>query len=235
MGFEPEEERMPTVYVSVLKGSLTTRAKENEAGAVKRENKNGVIVWEHHHKNGVSGVLQNITAAKNPRIDKNPWEFIIELRDATTKFKISIPADSRYGDDLACKIPSLEYGVQTVVKPFDFEDKENKEKKITGISFIQDGAKVPRFITKENPMGRPVLEKEVDDDEYKIFQLQVRKFYREMVLHHSNTEKGVPAQISTAATETASSQAPPPAGDEDDLPFIITALLGIGPFLQFMI
>lgn len=228
MGFNPEEERMPTVYVSIFDGNLITRAKENEAGAVSRVNKEDRTVWEHHHKNGLTGNLVNITASQNPRIAKNPWEFIIEMRDAAKRYLISVSADSRYGEDLACKIPSLEYGKETKIKPFDFENPEDKEKKIIGISFIQEGAKVPRFITKDNPMGRPQTEGRLDDDDYKIHMVKVKKFYREIVLNHGNPDKGSPAPISSEASQPATSAlqpnnefdkgAPTPTEEDDELP-----------------
>lgn len=229
MGFDPEQERMPTVYVSIFDGNLITRAKETDQGAVSRVNKESKTVWEHHHKNGLSGTLMNITAAQNQRIAKNPWEFIIEMRDAAKRYIISVAADSRYGEDLACKIPSLEYGKETKVKPFDFENPDDKEKKIIGITFIQEGAKVPRFITKDNPMGRPQTEGRLDDDDYKIHMVKVKKFYREIVMAHGNPDKGKPEAVSSEASQPATTSAVKPNGDfdrgapppteEDDLPF----------------
>lgn len=220
MGFNPPADRLPIIYVSVFDGNLTTRAKPNEEGAVERENKEGRKVWEHHHKDGLTGILLNITAAKNPRINKNPWEYLIEMRDNKNKFVIAIPAESRYGDDLACKVPAIKYGVSTVINPYHFTDKDNKEKKIIGVTIMQEGTKVPRCITKENPMGRPETDGQLDDDDYKAFKIKERKFYREIVQHHSNTlTTQEEVKVSSAATQTSSDQPPAASGEEDDLPF----------------
>ena len=98
-----------------------------------------------------------------------------------------MPADSKYGDNLACKVPNIKMNVETTITPYDFEDKVEKNsagkyRKHTGITFVQNGIKIPVAITKENPQGRPEPGSDkMDEEEYKIYMIRVRKFYRELV------------------------------------------------------
>ena len=173
MGFETEQSR--ATFIGIFAGKLTIRANEGDEGAVSRENKNGVKVWEHHYPK-FTGTLTNVECTKH---EKMGYQYVISLDDVGTTYKLSIGVESKYGDSFVCKLLSLKRGEVLTFAPYDFE---KDGKKNVGISILRDGEKIPALITRENPNGRPQPESErLDEDDYKAYMIKVRKFYRSLV------------------------------------------------------
>lgn len=211
------------IYANIFSGKISVQAKEGEEGAISRVNKNNKTVWEKHYPS-ITGILESIEVRKNEHL--KAYEYVLHLSDVGEHYYLSIPADSKYGDTFAKKVPNLKFGIKLTVKPYDFTDKENKKR--TGINLLQSGwpeDKVPYFFTKENPAGMPWLESQVDEEEYKIFKLQLGKFLREAVAKHAEAAGNIFAKknnanenkASTANSETITDVTP--ITDNDDLPF----------------
>ena len=177
MGFGTQKQR--ATYVSITGGKLAVRATEGEEGAVSRVNKNNETVWEKLYPS-IEGMLESLEVYKN---EKSGWQYVITLDDVGEIYKITVPCESKYGDNLACKIGALKKGEVYTFKPYDFEDKQlknsaGKPMRQTGLSISRGQEKIQMTITKENPQGRPVATGKLDDEDYKVFLIQVRKFYR---------------------------------------------------------
>ena len=183
MGLEQHKSERKT-YVNIVGGKFATKAEENAEGAVSRVNKNSKTVWEYLH-DSLSGTIESIIVQKNEKL--GAYEYVIDVNDVGNHYSVSVPAESKYGDSLASKVPNIEINVWTKLQPYDFEDKTKinpntgKPQKQTGISIVQNDVKVASAYTKENPNGLPQMEGKLDEEEYKIFKIQQRKFYRNMV------------------------------------------------------
>lgn len=185
MGLIPDNYQKK-IYANIFSGKISIQSKEGEEGAVSRQNKNNKTVWEKHYP-ALSGILESIEVRKNEHL--KAYEYVLHLSDVGEHYYLSIPADSRYGDNFAKKALNLKFGIELTVKPYDFEDKETTKKR-TGVNLLQDGwpdNKVPAYFTKEDPKGMPILIDQVDEEEYKIFKLQLNKFLREAVEKHSTS------------------------------------------------
>lgn len=173
MGFETEQSR--ATFMGIFAGKLTIRAKEGDEGAVARENKNGVKVWEFHYPK-FTGTLVNVECIKH---EKMGYQYVISLDDIGTTYKLSVAVESKYGDNFACKLLSLKKGDTLTIAPYDFEKDGRKN---VGLSIVRGGEKIPALITKETPNGRPQPEAEkMDEEDYKVYMIKVRKFYRGLV------------------------------------------------------
>lgn len=220
--------RESKIYVNVVGGKLAIRAKDAAQKAADgtiattriSENKTTGEKKEVHEfiYDELSGRLESIKCEKNETLQA--YQYILTLDDIGSKYSLSIPADSKYGDSLAVKMPNLLKGSMLVVKPYDFEDKKElnphtgKPKRVVGIAINQDGEKVGPYYTKENPNGRPLTEEgQMDEDEWKIYMLKLRKFYR--------AEAAKWAEKNSVSAE-ASSPSPAPFSEDDaddQLPF----------------
>jgi hypothetical protein len=183
MGFGEQKTGGSTTYVNIVGGKLSIRAKEGDDGAVSRTNKNDVVVWERHYPN-LTGALINVDCKMNEKLKAN--EYIITIDDVGTTYKLSIPCDSNYGDSFIVRLPNLKLNQFYTFTPFDFEDKTKKNRKgepmkIIGISIKQGDDKIQPFYTREEPKDRPVGEENMDADDYKVYQIKLRKFYRGLV------------------------------------------------------
>lgn len=204
MGFGTDNRELKT-YVNIFGGKLAVQAKEGDEFAISRTNKNNKVVWEKHYPD-LTGILESVIVNKNEHL--KAWEYVIHLSDIGMHYYISIPAESRYGDNFAKKAPNLKFKQELTIKPYDFEDKKDGKKRI-GVGLLQDGfpdRKVPLFYTKETPHGMPVLTEKVDEEAYKIHTIQLNKFLRETV-----------EKLNTTKTELSKEN--PATNDNSDLPF----------------
>ncbi len=191
MGFGTDNRELKT-YVNIFGGNLSIQAKEGEEGAVSRVNKKDKTVWEKHYPD-LTGILESVEVNKNEHL--KAWEYVLHLSDVGMHYYISIPCESRYGENFAKKAPHLKFGQELTVKPYDFLDKTDNKKRI-GVGLLQEGfpdKKLPVYYTKENPNGMPVLLEKVDEEAYKIHNIQLNKFLREEVAKLSKP-KDVPAE-----------------------------------------
>lgn len=203
---QPHNNQLKT-YVNIFGGNLSIQAKEGDEGAVSRKNKKDVTVWEKHYPD-LTGILESIEVKKNEHL--KVWEYVVHLSDVGMHYYLSIPCESRYGENFAKKALNLKFGQDLTVKPFDFVDKEGKKR--IGVSLLQDGhleRKVPMYFTKEDPKGLPVLLEKVDEEAYKIHNIQLNKFLREAVEAFAKP-KDVPAENTNTTVETK---------DDSGLPF----------------
>lgn len=208
------------IYANIFSGKISIQSKEGEEGAISRTNKNNKTVWEKHFP-AIQGILESIEVRKNEHL--KAYEYVLHISDVGEHYYLSIPVDSKYGDTFAKKVPNLKFGIEVTVKPFDFEDRETGKKR-TGVNLLQDGwpdNKVPYYFTKDNPQGMPWLETKVDEEEYKIYKLQLNKFLREAVEKHSKAA-GTPLKTPETSIKEqviAKNEVKFDDGTSQDLPF----------------
>lgn len=201
MGFTNSNSDRKT-FVNIINGKLTVKTDKENALAVARKNKKEETVYEIHHDK-LTGTIQSMT------INKNDFgkQLEIEISDVEAKFLLTIPVESKYFDSFAAKIGNVNLSVEVTIAPYSFQPKDSDTKR-TGINLYQDGNKVEYFFSETNPQGKPFPKAEkLDEDEWKIFKLQERKFYCEFI-----TNLGLP-EPENARKDMSKEE------DNSDLPF----------------
>jgi hypothetical protein len=241
MGFGQETNRNAT-FVNIVGGKFAVKCNEDTPNAVSRKNKKEETVWELNYPD-LTATLKSVSCEKNEKLGS--WQYKVTLDDFGDTYILNVPCESKYGDNLACKVPNLKVNNVYTFKPYDFEDKVKKNNytgkpmKQTGIS-ITDASKekIASAFTSEVPNGRPTPTERMDEDEYKIFQLQVRKFYRKVVDEFNggkNESQVVKAQNNASPTKEDVMARNNQNDDFQDLPFMITALIGLSTLVPMFI
>jgi hypothetical protein len=239
MGFSNNNQSSPKIYTNIVGGKLAVRT--DKAGNVApdgtiaktriAENKSTGEKKEVHEflYDELSGIIESVSCEKNEKL--KAYQYLVTIDDVGSKYIISIPADSKYGDSLATKLPNVKAGEYLTLKPYDFEDKNKinphngKPQKLVGISIVQNGVKIAPYYTQEQPNGRPLPSTErMDEDDFKIHMTIVRKFYRGEVsnwnLNQGAAKSTPPAPAATPSTsDSAVINDLPFDVDEDGSPF----------------
>jgi len=163
-------------------------------------------------------------------------EYVLTIDDIGTLYRLSIPCDSNYGDSFIVKLPNLKLNQIYTFTPYDFEDKERKKKdgspaRNTGVSIKLGEEKILPAFTKDNPNGRPQGQEGMDKDDYKVYQIQLRKFYRGVVSKFLESNVAPPAasqQQSSNNSQVSNNQ------DDSDLPFMILILVSLTAVIIFI-
>lgn len=159
MGLE-ETRSSNTTYLSIVGGRLVKRITQEEYNKGKDNGEEGLSerkltkgpnegdsVYEKQYR-GLSGF---VSSAKVESSDYGQ-QVILELIDDIT-YKVNIPLDSGYANDLMFKWPSVDLDMQLYISPWKFEDDEGKNR--MGMTLKQDGTKIDRYWTKDNPGELP--------------------------------------------------------------------------------
>lgn len=196
-------------FVNIINGKLTTKTEKDNALAVPRKNKKEEMVYEIHHDK-LSGTIVALAITKND-FGK---QLEITLSDVGDMFLLTIPVESKYFDSFAAKIGNVNLSEEVTIAPYSFQPKDADTKR-TGINLYQNGNKVDYYFSEDAPKGKPFPTKEkLDDDEWKIFKLQERKFYCEFI-SKLTAEAPVKSEPKSYTQEIESAPAP----YNDDLPF----------------
>ncbi len=210
MGLSNSESQKRT-YVNIVGGKLAIRAaKETDVApdgtkATKRivTNKSTGEQREAYEflYSELSATLEDIKVEKNEKLGS--YNYLIYLDDIGDKYIISIPVESKYGDSLAAKIHNIKNGIKTTIKPYDFTDNKKinqfngKPMHFVGQTIIQEDAKLDNYFSADTPNGRPEPETEsMDEEDYKIYMVKMRKFYKKEV--NNWREKNASVQVDAA-------------------------------------
>ena|SRR3990167_458709 len=189
-------DRTKRVFLNLVGGQWAEQVKEGTPNAVQRTNKKDKVVYELL-SDRCSGVI------KEMKIEKNDYgkHLVILMDDIGESYNISIPVDSKFFDSFCSKIGSANLHSNIELAPYSFESKEGN--RVMGMNLYQNGQKLGYYFSVEDPKGKPFNTERLDDEDWKVFKIQERKFYCEYI---SNI-KGSEPQEST------------PSKSGDDLPF----------------
>lgn len=187
-------------FVNILNGKLTVKCDKDAINAVSRKNKKEQEVWEQYHDK-LSGFIEDM------KIVATDFGKVLEinLRDAADLYTLNIPVESKYFDSFCAKIGNANLANEITIAPFSFQPKDKEHKQI-GISLYQNGVKLDYYFSSEEPKGKPFPQGKLDEEDWKVYKIQERKFY----------QKFIEILMQPKPTET-SRQEPQPQGD--DLPF----------------
>ncbi len=182
MGLNQSTQNDGTIYLTIVGGNIHQKVKQDTPGAAERINKKGDTVYELVHKNGITGYIEKL------EIEKGDYgkQLNIRIYDDTDRFQLSVPVESKYFDSFCAKIGNADFSKDITIRPFSFEPKENARKlpdgtiaKVTGMYLAHGETKIDYYFTPADDKGKPFIAEgeKLEDDDYKIFKLQERKFY----------------------------------------------------------
>lgn len=163
------------IYLNIIDGKITRKTNQDNAQAVARVNKKGETVYELHY-NKLEAKISGM------KIEKDDYgkKLVVELTEAADKYILSIPVESKFFDHFCAKIGNVDLSQLVIIAPYSFVPKGESGKK-SGLNFYQHGNKVDYFFTEAEPKGKPMASGKLDEDEWKIFKMQERKFYCEYI------------------------------------------------------
>lgn len=159
-------------FINIVGGRFAVKCTADTEGAVKRfSEKKKEDVYEL--------VYDSLTALiKEMKISKTDYGKFLELTTDDGE-QLSIPVESKYFDAFCSKIGNADLSKDVKIVPFSFE---SDGKKFIGLNIYQDGSKLEYFYSKEDPKGKPYpASDKLDEADWKIFKLQERKFFCEMI------------------------------------------------------
>jgi hypothetical protein len=203
-------EQTKKVYFSIVGGRFAERVTENTPNAIKRHSAkandgNGADVWEIQN-DYLSGYIKSLQIEAD---DKYGKRLKVLMTDTLEEYIINIPLDSKYFDHFCLKIKNADLTKEIKLSPYSFEDKKTG-KKVVGMNLFQGtnlDKKIDYYFTKEQTHGKPMPTENMDDEDYKVYKIQERKFFSKMI----EAIKIEAPQIQ----ETISKQ----ESESDDLPF----------------
>jgi len=229
-------------FLTIIDGKVTRKAKEGEANAVSRINKNQVTVWEVKY-DFISGILEDFSIEKNTNM-KDRLEIILSIRAGEKLYQFQVPLLDKFGQSLCARLSFLNLGQWFKFAPYSFHDKtkvnsKGEPKVISGMNVFTrgiDGVETKIIINKDNGPKTPEYPGAgADEEAIGMWKIQMNSFYKKLaaaelmrIKNIPASEQGAPAQTDQKASFEA--QAPEPTGTnltwggaalstDNDLPF----------------
>jgi len=160
-----EENNNTGKFLYIYDGKLTMKAKEGEAKAVERKNKNNEMIWEKYFFS-ISGKITNLAITTG----KFGNQLNISIVDGET-YILTLLCDSGYFSNFINKLDHIDVKKEIKISPYSLVDSKSGKKRI-GISLYQDNKKIEYFITKDKkPGGYPLWKDGFSEAQMKSFFL----------------------------------------------------------------
>lgn len=203
-------------YFNIQGFQFTVRAEEGAEGAkmrtIAKKDKTTKDVWEYLFRD-ISGHIKSIEI-KESKFGK---QYEIVIQDVADNMVIQIQTASGYADSLIARLSNIDPSLPVKLVPYSFIP-EGKTKKKEGVNIYQNDTKVDPAFTRENPNGQPQPQHpnaEMDEDEWKIYFMQLRKFYSKVAIEFNEKLKAG----AFAKNQESDSQNTDNLSLSDDLPF----------------
>lgn len=219
----PFGESQAKVFVSIIEGMFAVRSSEADTKAVKRELKNGTVVYERRYKT-LTGKIKEIGFRTNDFNGKKWDDLYLLIYDGADHYQLSMPFPGKYSISVLRTIKNVDLHSNITFAPWT---KTVNDKVKAALFFNLPGTKesVPWYYTKDLPNGLPELVPYTvpGSTEMKYSDVDRNKFFRSMI------ETDIAPKLRAIWYEqpgTAESVIPPVAaelpdlsGPDDDLPF----------------
>lgn len=144
------------IYLSIADGQLTRQHKEPTSETKSRTNKNGKLVHEEFFRD-ITGMLVGLSKKEN----EYGVNYQLKMQDGEEVYIIQMPYSSRYSASFLKALPNIDKALPVKLMPWSIVDKNDSNKKVTGITMWQDDGngltKILPAFTKEDPNGLPEM------------------------------------------------------------------------------
>lgn len=139
-------------FLSLFKGDIVQRVPSDTPGAIKRFTKSGKEVHELHF-NTLNGFIENVKVEDPPEDHKEYGRrWVFSIRDESNEYELGLPYSSSAANGILDRLMNVDFSKPVKIKSWYIEDDGNYKQHIT---VDQEGERIDKFFTKENPMGRP--------------------------------------------------------------------------------
>jgi hypothetical protein len=223
MGLTSSNTTTNKTFFSIIGGKFKQPSTEGTPGAEKRE-------WET--KDGKSGVKWEIThdnlEGKIVGLRYKDGDYgtslVVTIQNGNDMGELQISTKSRYYDDIAKKLKSIDLEKTVTLSPYDFEgqNKKGEDKKFTGITVIQGNEKVTSYYYdgKKNINKMPAVDKkekeELGDAYWTVYFAKVGAFLKKEV---EGIKVPEPTPIDPIDAAVPEEPKMPDTEEVDDLPF----------------
>lgn len=200
MGFSNSKSER-TTFANIVNGKFAIKTNQDNPNAVARVNKKNETVYEILHDKLEAKIV-------SMKIEKDDYgkKLVIELEEAADRYTLTLPVESKFFDHFCAKIGNVDRSQLVTIAPYSFVPRGEAQKK-SGLNFYQNGVKVEYYFTDKDTKGKPMpASAKLDEDEWKIFKMQERKFYCEYI-----------SKLDEPTTSQQNSK--PEPQDDDGLPF----------------
>jgi len=151
MGFKKHSNNKSN-YISVMEGKIVVKASEGDEGAVCRQNKNDVTVWEQLYDSYEGHITS--AAIKVSTDDRFPDQLIIEVTDKSTREKVNIAVSmtSKYSAKFFQVMRNIDLKRPVEFVPYHLP-KEESGKYVTGWNLYQGGTNPDNKLVSSFDLG----------------------------------------------------------------------------------
>lgn len=223
----PAKNQSQFIYVGVFEGKFVIRCKEDDPDPDKRSRKNklGEVIWEIPYGKLEDMMLADIREASHDQYGKS-WEIIMEA--GNDYYLLRLGKRSRLSSMFLSRLENIQLNKPFTLTSWYTDDEKNV------ITIWQDGEKVERAHSRENPNGLPEAKQTTVNGELVWDFSDQIKFYSGVVESLRPHMQGVDHDMQQVAQEQSkpapktkkkgpAKQQPATQGnlyeDEDDLPF----------------
>jgi len=196
-------------YLNIINGKLAQKVTPESEGAQKRtyKKKNGeeVTKYEKYYAT-IEGLLADVILQDSDFGE----QILIKLTpNNESEVIVQLPFNSREANKFLLKLPNINPKQLVKLSPYNFSDKEDKEKKIIGMNVFQNEVKIADYYTPDKANGYPYPDKGddgkfvyLDKDEFKILTIKQGKFLKgELEKWRMNHQPEQTGNVSISADE----------------------------------
>lgn len=160
MGFQTTAPTSSAIYFTMSDGKCRIRLKEPTDDSVTRVTKDGNTVHERIYDQ-FTGVIRNIEIAQTDY----GMQWKITFLDAPAFYVCTLKYTSNYAKTLIQALcnPTWDHTIETTVKPYSFNPKDDATRLITGCTVMQKGTKLERpYCSPLNPQDGKIMLPELE-------------------------------------------------------------------------
>lgn len=207
-------------YFRVAGGKLVRPAKADTPGAVAVQTPQGEVVHQLHD-DFVEGSIAGFEDKTSEFNGKTTRSLVVIMQDGDEVYRIEVSRGKQYWSDFLMRLPNLDFDKRVAISPYDITDKDTGRRQ-QGMSMKQDGRKIARAFSKENP-GKLPQPTQVKVNDALVYDWGARNaFLEDVVLVEAKQRLTAKIQEAPPLGECVEAAPPQPAPVElsdDDLPF----------------
>ena len=205
-------------FLKVFDGEIRQKVSSETEGAVERTQKNGEVVYEKKF-NTLMGTLKKIILLPRKREDyDDQWGFVIN--DGLNEYVLTLGYESGLACSFLFRLPNLNFERPLKLKTYWIEKNKGAGDYRPSLAIHQDGKKIERFFTKDEPHGLPEWKTVMISNKKHYDRSEMMAFLQKMVDEKVNPKLAELYPVDHIEKEPAEeAPPPPPAEDIDDLPF----------------
>lgn len=168
------------IYFRVAGGKLVRSAKADTPGAVAVKTPTGETVYQLHD-DFIEGMITAFDEKTSDFNGKTTRSLVVVMSDTDEVYRIEMTRGKQYWADLLLRLPNVDLSKRITLSPYDITDKDTGSRN-QGISMKQQGQKITRAFTKDNPGNLPQPKEIEIDGEKKLDWGPRNKYLEEVVL-----------------------------------------------------